>query len=42
LREIPASIGTKERFVEIAKKVEGKSAKECYARFKELCARSKK
>ena len=42
MREFPGSIAVKERFIKIAEKVEGKTAKECYERFKEICARVKK
>ena len=38
MREFPGTIPVKERWVKIAEKVEGKSAKECYERFKEICA----
>jgi hypothetical protein len=34
MREFPASIAVKERWIKIAEKVEGKSAKECYERYK--------
>ena len=33
---------TKERWIKIAEKVEGKSAKECFERFKEIVAHLKK
>ncbi len=42
MREFPASMPVKERFIKIAEKVEGKSAKECYERFKEIAAKLKK
>ena len=41
MREVPASVPTKERWIKIAEGVDGKSAKECFARFKELCAKTK-
>lgn len=41
MREVPASIPTKERWLKIAEGVDGKSAKECFARFKELVAKAK-
>lgn len=42
MREYPASLGPKERWISIAAKVEGKSPKECYERFKEICTKLKK
>jgi len=42
MREFPASIPVKERWIKISEKVDGKSAKECYERFKEICAMIKK
>lgn len=42
MREYPGSMPVKERFIKIAEKVEGKTAKECYERFKEICAMIKK
>jgi hypothetical protein len=41
MREFGANMPTKERWIAIAEKVEGKSAKECFTRFKELCAKAK-
>ena len=41
MRKIPASVPTKERWIQIADLVEGKTAKECFTRFKELCAKAK-
>ena len=41
MKEIPASVPTKERWIQIAEGVDGKTAKECFARFKELCAKAK-
>lgn len=41
MREVPASVPTKERWIKIAEGVEGKTAKECFTRFKELCAKTK-
>ena len=41
MREVPGSVPTKERWIKIAEGVDGKSAKECYARFKELVAKTK-
>ena len=41
MREIPASVPTKERWIQIAEMVDGKSAKDCFTRFKELCAKAK-
>jgi hypothetical protein len=42
MREFPGSIPVKERWIKISEKVEGKSAKECYERFKEIVALLKK
>ena len=42
MREFPASMATKERWLKIAEKVDGKTAKQCYGRFKDLCAKAKK
>lgn len=41
MREFPAEIATKERWQSIATKVEGKSPKLCYERFRELVAMAK-
>ena len=41
MREFGASMGTKERWIAIAGKVDGKTAKECFTRFKDLCAKAK-
>jgi hypothetical protein len=41
MKQVPASVPTKERWIKIADLVEGKSAKECYERFKEIAARLK-
>ena len=37
----PATIATKERWIKISEGVNGKSAKECFTRFKDLCAKAK-
>lgn len=42
MREFPSTMPAKERWVKIAEKVDGKSAKECFERFKEICALLKK
>jgi len=42
MREFPASIPVKERWVKISEKVEGKMPKECYERFKEIVELLKK
>ena len=42
MREFPTTMPAKERWVKIAEKVDGKSAKECFERFKEICALLKK
>ena len=41
MKEVPSSVPVKERWIKIAEGVEGKTAKECYARFKELVAKTK-
>jgi len=41
MREVPASLPTKERWIKIAESVDGKTPKECFGRFKELCAKAK-
>jgi len=41
MKEFPSTIPTKERWISIAEKVDGKTAKECFTRFKELCAKVK-
>lgn len=41
MREVPSSVAVKERWIKIADGVDGKTAKECYTRFKELCAKAK-
>lgn len=42
IKAVPASVPVKERFIKIAEGVDGKTAKECFMRFKELCAKAKK
>jgi hypothetical protein len=42
MREHPGTMPVKERWIKIAEQVEGKSAKECYERFKEIVALLKK
>lgn len=37
MKDFPASIPIKERWVKISERVEEKTAKECYERFKEIC-----
>jgi len=41
MREFGADLPTKERWIKIAERVDGKSAKQCYERFKDLCAKAK-
>lgn len=41
MKKYPGSMPTKERWVKIAEEVEGKSAKECFTRFKEIVAKLK-
>ena len=42
MREFPGSLPVKERWIKIAEKVNNKTAKECYERFKEICSLLKK
>lgn len=42
MREFPSTLPAKDRWTKIAEKVNGKSAKECFERFKELVAEVKK
>jgi DnaJ family protein C protein 2 len=42
MRQHPGTMPVKERWIKIAEGVEGKSAKECYERYKEICAQLKK
>jgi hypothetical protein len=41
MKKFPASIPTKERWIQIAEVVDGKTPKECFTRFKELCEKAK-
>jgi len=41
LKEISSALPTKERWIQIAAKIKGKSPKECYTRFRELCNKGK-
>jgi hypothetical protein len=41
MRAVPSTVATKERWIKIAEGVDGKTAKECFGRFKELCAKAK-
>jgi len=38
---VPQTVATKERFIQIAEMVEGKTAKECFERFKLIVNRLK-
>ena len=42
MRQQPGSMPVKERWIKIAEGVEGKSAKECYERYKDICSQLKK
>ena len=42
MKQFPASMAAKERWIAISKVVEGKTPKECFARFKDLCDKAKK
>lgn len=41
MRDVAKDVPTKERWIQIAETVDGKTAKECFTRFKELCAKAK-
>lgn len=41
MREFPGTMPTKERWIKISEKVDGKTAKQCYERFKDLCNKAK-
>ncbi len=41
MKEVPATMPTKERWIKIATFVEGKEVKEVFARYKELVAKAK-
>jgi hypothetical protein len=41
MKDVPANVPTKERWVKIAELVDGKSAKECYERFKDIVSKLK-
>jgi DnaJ family protein C protein 2 len=41
MKKVPASVPTKERWIKIAEMVPGKTPKECFERFKEICAKIK-
>lgn len=42
MREFPATLAAKERWIKISEKVEGKAPKECFERFKFIVAQLKK
>ena len=41
MKKFPGSMPTKERWIAIAELVEGKTAKECFERFKQIVAKLK-
>jgi hypothetical protein len=41
MKTFPASLPTKERWIKIAETVDGKSAKQCFDRFKSIVAKLK-
>lgn len=41
MKKVPASVATKERWIQIADGVQGRTPKECFTRFKDLCAKAK-
>ena len=42
MREFPGSVPVKERWINISERIEGKTTKECYERFKEIIEMLKK
>lgn len=42
MKQFGKELGPKARWIAVAKLVEGKEPKECFERFKELCAKTKK
>jgi hypothetical protein len=41
MREVPSTVPTKERWIEIADGVDGKTPKECFVRYKDLVKKAK-
>lgn len=41
MREVASSVAAKERWVLVSEGVEGKTPKECFVRYKELCKKAK-
>ena len=41
MKEVASDLPTKERWIKIAEFVDGKTAKECFGRYKEICAKIK-
>ena len=41
MKEVSTSLSTKDRWIQIAEGVNGKTAKECFQRYKELCSKAK-
>ena len=41
MKKFGAEIDTKQRWISIAETVEGKTAKMCFMRYKDLCAKAK-
>ena len=41
MKAVPGSVPTKERWTKIADMVDDKTPKECFERFKEICAKIK-
>ena len=41
MKEFKADVEVKERWISIATKVDGKNPKQCFERFKDLCAKAK-
>lgn len=41
MKDFATNLPVKERWIKIAGNIEGKTAKECYERFKEICEKLK-
>jgi len=41
MKEVPGSVPAKERWTKIAALVDGRSPKECFERFREICSKVK-
>lgn len=41
MKQVPSSVATKERWIQIAEYVDGKTPKECFERYKEIVSKLK-